>query len=144
MGDIVVIRFDEVEARPLPGAETEAGWIKRMVYPPAVATRNTFLGVGETGPGFSPHRWHRHVHDRAEGYEVRYPESFEEVYFILSGTGLIQWKNERGEVEEAPVGPGDTIFMPQGVAEHQLFNPGPDNLRLLFCGCPLPEVTFTK
>ena len=32
--------------------------------------------------------------------EVEYPPEFEEMYFILSGHGVIQWKTASGEVRE--------------------------------------------
>jgi mannose-6-phosphate isomerase-like protein (cupin superfamily) len=142
MAEIKVIRGREVPFRPLPGAKEEAGAVKRIIYPPNVTTKGVFMGIGEANPGYSPHRWHAHQHDKAEGYEVEYPENFEEIYFILNGSGLIQWKTEGGKIEEKKVGPGDTIFMPVGVPEHQLLNNGPDKMTILFCGSPAPRVTF--
>jgi mannose-6-phosphate isomerase-like protein (cupin superfamily) len=142
MTAIRVIREKEVPSRPLPGAEEEAGAVKRIIYPPNVMTRGVFMGIGSANPGYSPHRWHAHHHDEAEGYEVDYPEDFEEIYFILNGSGLIQWKDEEGTIEEKEVGPGDTIFMPVGVPEHQLFNSGKEKMTILFCGSPTPRVTF--
>ena len=41
------------------------------------------MGVGEVNPGHAFHRWHRHITDKAEGYEVIYPKDFEEIYHII-------------------------------------------------------------
>ncbi len=144
MGDIRIIRSDDVESRPLPGTAEEAGAVKRILYPPEVITKGLFMGIGEANPGYSPHRWHSHKHDKAEGYEVVYPDNFEEIYFIINGTGIMQWKTSEGKIEEKEVGPGDTIFMPVGVPEHQLFNNGEEKMVLLFCGSPTPKVTFSE
>ncbi len=140
-----IIRPKDVKAMPLPGAGTEAaGWIKRIVYPPSVETKGAFFGIAEFAPGYSGHRWHTHVRDKSIGYEVVYPENFEEIYYIISGTGVMQWKTPDGKTEEKKVGPGDTIFMPIGIVEHQLFNDGPEKIVIVFCGSPPPQVTYTK
>jgi mannose-6-phosphate isomerase-like protein (cupin superfamily) len=144
MGKIKIIRSKDVEARPLPGAEEGAGTVKRIIYPPDVKTKGIFMGIGEAIPGYSPHRWHSHKHDKAEGYEVIYPDNFEEIYFIIQGTGVMQWKTKDDRIEEREVGPGDTIFMPVGVPEHQLFNNGREKMVLLYCGSPTPQVIFTE
>lgn len=144
MADIKIIRSGDVEARPLPAVGEKAGWVKRIIYPPQIITNGTFFGVGECNPGYSPHRWHTHVKDGAEGYKVEYPEDFEEIYYIVSGSGVMQWKTADGSIEEEPVGPGDTIFMPAGVPEHQVFNNGNEKMVVIFCGSPTPKVTFTK
>ena len=44
--------------------------MRRMVYPHTVGTKQLFFGIAEINPGYSPHRWHRHTHDKAEGYEA--------------------------------------------------------------------------
>ncbi len=101
------------------------------------------MGVSEVNPGYSIHRWHRHTSDKAEGYSVTYPESFEEIYHIIRGTGVIQWKTGGGKISEKPVGPGDTLWFPAGVVEHQLLNNGPEKMYIVFCGSPTPQVTTT-
>lgn len=141
--DPVVVKFNEVEAKSLPGTEHEnAGWIRRVIYPPNVITKGSFFGVAEVKPDFSPHRWHSHVKDCAAGYEVVYPKDFEEIYHIISGSGVVQWRTADGAVKEQKVGAGDTIFFPVGVSEHQLFNDGKQKIRLIFCGSPTASVTF--
>lgn len=144
MAEVRIIRCKEIESRPLPSQNEEAGSVRRIIYPPEVMTKGLFMGIGETTPGFSPHRWHTHKSDEAEGYQVEYPDNFEEIYFIISGGGLMQWKKEDGKTEEVKVETGDTIFMPVGISEHQLFNNRDEKLVMLFCGSPTPKVTFSK
>ena len=145
IAEIKIIMSNEIEAAPLPGAGgAKAGFIKRIVYPPHVISKGSFLGVAEFNPGFSGHRWHTHTHDKAEGYEVVYPENFEEIYYMVSGRGVIQWKTPDGKIKEEKVGPGDTMFMPVGVAEHQLLNTGTEKIVIVFCGYPTAKVTLTK
>ena len=145
MEDVRIFRSSEVESLPLIGFKgTKEGWMKRVIYPQNVATKGVFFGVAEVNPGHSPHRWHTHVEDSAKGYKVEYPEDFEEVYYIMSGRGKLQWKTETGEIEEEPVGPGDTIFMPVGVTEHQLLNDGDQKIVMVACGYPIPKVTLKE
>src|SRR5688500_20358431 len=109
MAQLKIVRSDEVQAQNIRGLGKEAGQIKRII-----ATGKFFFNVDEVSPGFSPHRWHRHTKYTANGYEVEYPADFEEMYFILSGRGVIQWKIESGEIREPEVGPGDEAHMPPG------------------------------
>ena len=131
-----IVRSDEVQPQNIRGLGKEAGQIKRII-----ATEKLFFNVDEVSPGFSPHHWHRHTKYTAEGVEVEYPADFEEIYFILSGRGVIQWKTESGEIREQEVGPGDTIHMPPGVVEHQLLNNGTEKIRLAVVGVPPPRRT---
>lgn len=141
----IIIKLDGVDSQPVPGESNEkAGIIKRIIYPPRVKTKGTFFAYGEANPGHSPHRWHDHLGDTAEGYKVSYPEDFEEVYYIISGQGVMQWEGQDGRMREEPVGPGDTIFMPVGVPKHQLFNNADEKIVLVACGCPTPKVTLTE
>jgi mannose-6-phosphate isomerase-like protein (cupin superfamily) len=146
MAEPRIIRASEVESAQLPGARAEhAGWIKRILYPPNIETKGVFFGVAEFNPGHSVHRWHTHTEDKAEGYEVVYPENFEEVYYIIHGAGVMQWKGEEGQItKEEKVSAGDTIFMPAGIVPHQLFNNGTEKIVMVFCGYPTPEVTLRK
>jgi oxalate decarboxylase/phosphoglucose isomerase-like protein (cupin superfamily) len=145
MKEIVVIRGDEVKRQSLPGSGgEEAGWMKRIVYPPNVISKGTFMGTAEVNPGYSPHRWHNHTSDKSQNYEVVYPENFEEIYHILSGRGVVQWKTEGGEVREEKVGPGDTVFFPAGVGLHQLLNDGKEKIVMVFCGSPTARVTIKQ
>lgn len=129
-----IVRSDEVQPQNIRGLGKEAGQIKKII-----TTEKLFFNVDEVSPGFSPHHWHTHTKYKAEGYEVEYPGDFEEIYFILSGGGVIQWKTESGGSREQEVGPGDTIHMSAGVVEHQLLNNGTEKLRLAVVGVPPPR-----
>jgi oxalate decarboxylase/phosphoglucose isomerase-like protein (cupin superfamily) len=137
--DVKILKLSEVESRLLPGADSEdGGWMKRIVCPDNVNTKRTVMGLSEVNPGYSPHRWHNHTGDRAGGYEIVYPKNFEEVYHIVRGRGVVQWKTQDGQLREEKVEEGDTIFFPPGVGEHQVFNNGPGKMVVLFCGSPIP------
>jgi mannose-6-phosphate isomerase-like protein (cupin superfamily) len=145
MKDVKVVRLSEVKSSPLPGTSVKnAGWMKRVVYPHNAGAKGVFLGVVEAKPGYSPHRWHSHIKDKAKGYEVVYPKGFEEIYYIVSGRGVVQWRTEKGGMKEERVRAGDVIFLPRGVAEHQVFNNGTKKMIVVFCGSPPPKVTLTK
>ena len=131
-----IVKSDEIQPQNIRGFGKEAGEIRRII-----ATGKFFFNVDEVSPGFSPHHWHQHTKYRANGYEVEYPADFEEMYFILSGRGVIQWKTESGEIREQAVGPGDAIHMPPGVVEHQLLNNGSEKIRLAVIGVPPPRRT---
>jgi len=136
MAQLNIIKSDEVQPQNIRGLGKEAGQIKRVI-----ATEKFFFNVDEVSPGFSPHHWHRHNKYRAEGLEVEYAPDFEEIYFIMSGRGVIQWKTESGEIREQEVSPGDTIHMPPDVVEHQLLNNGTEKLRIAVVGVPPPRRT---
>jgi mannose-6-phosphate isomerase-like protein (cupin superfamily) len=136
MAQLKIVKSDEVKAQNIRGLGKEAGQIKRMI-----ATEKFFFNIDEVSPGFSPHHWHKHTKYRSEGYEVEYPGDFEEMYFIISGRGVIQWKTESGVIQEQEVGPGDAIHMPPGVVEHQLLNNGTEKIRLAVVGVPPPRRT---
>ena len=57
----------------------------------------------------------------------------EEIYYILSGRGLM-----RIGPESQQVSPGDAIAIPPG-AVHQITNPGPERLTFLCCCAPAYE-----
>jgi mannose-6-phosphate isomerase-like protein (cupin superfamily) len=136
MALLKIIKPDDVQPQNIRGQSKEAGQVKRII-----ATEKFYFNVDEVSPGFSPHSWHRHTRYRAEGVEVEYPADFEEIYFILSGCGVIQWKTESGEISEQEVAAGDTIYMPPGVVEHQLLNNGTEKIRLAVVGVPPPRRT---
>jgi oxalate decarboxylase/phosphoglucose isomerase-like protein (cupin superfamily) len=145
MKDVKVFRLSDVDSNPLPGTpEKNAGWMKRVVYPQNAGAKGIFLGVAEAKPGYSPHRWHAHIKDKAPGYEVVYPKGFEEIYYIVSGSGVVQWKTGDGKIKEEKVSAGDVIFLPRGVAKHQVFNNGIKKMVVVFCGSPPAKVTLTK
>jgi oxalate decarboxylase/phosphoglucose isomerase-like protein (cupin superfamily) len=138
-----IFRLREVAPNPLAGSgDPEAGWMRRIIYPHNIQTKGTFFGIAEVKPGYSPHRWHTHTVDKFKGFEVMYPKDFEEIYYVISGSGVVQWKTEDGKAQEEKVNAGDTIFFPDGVGEHQLFNNGTEKIVMVFCGSPPAKVTF--
>jgi mannose-6-phosphate isomerase-like protein (cupin superfamily) len=145
MGDAKIFRLSEIEPLKLIGATgSDAGWMKKIIYPPKVITKGLFSGVAEVNPGYSPHRWHTHISDKFEEYEAIYPEDFEEMYFIVSGSGVVQWNTEDGKTKEEKVGAGDTILFPAGVGKHQLLNSGSEKMFIVFCGYPTAKVKGHK
>jgi mannose-6-phosphate isomerase-like protein (cupin superfamily) len=142
MADIKVVRSKNVESRPLPGSKTDAGWMKRLIYPPNAEPKRVHMGISEVLPGHSPHRWHSHTIDKGEGYQIIYPEGFEEIYFIVRGTGVVQWKTGDGKIKEEKVEAGDAVFFPSNVPEHQLLNSGTEKMFIVYCGGPLHKVIY--
>jgi len=141
MENVMILRSSEIESQPLPGSSSqEGGSIKRIVYPQNVPTKSLFMGITEVNPGYSPHRWHNHVRNVAEGYEIVYPQGFEEIYYIISGRGTIQWKTPEGTLKEEEVTSGDTLFFPSGVREHQLLNSGSEKMVVAYIGSPIPKI----
>ena len=136
MTELKIVRAADVQPQNLRGQPQEAGQVKRIM-----ASEKLYLNVDEVNPGHSPHRWHRHTQYEAGGQRIEYAPDFEEIYFIMSGRGVIQWKTESGELQEQAVSPGDTIHMPPGVVEHQLLNNGTEKLRIAVVGVPPPRRT---
>lgn len=136
MASLKFVKADQSPAQNIRGLGAEAGHVRKIV-----ATDKMFFNVDVVSPGFSPHHFHKHDGYTADGYKVEYPADFEEIYYILSGHGVVQWKTENGAVEEQAVGPGDTVFMPAGVIEHQLLNNGTEDIRLAVVGVPPPKKT---
>lgn len=136
MSQLNIVKADDIKPQNIRGFGKEAGQVKRII-----ATEKFFFNIDEISPGFSPHHWHRHTKYRTENQEVEYPADFEEIYFVISGHGVIQWKSDKGEVTEQQVGPGDTIHMPPDVVEHQLLNNGSETIRIAVVGVPPPRRT---
>jgi mannose-6-phosphate isomerase-like protein (cupin superfamily) len=136
MTEIKIYRASDVQPQNIRGQPQAAGQVKRVM-----ASEKLYVNVDEVNPGYSPHRWHRHTKYEADGQRIEYAPDFEEIYFILGGTGVMQWKTEGGETREQAVGPGDVIHMPPGVVEHQLINNGTEPVRLAVVGVPPPRRT---
>jgi len=60
-------------------------------------------------------------------------DPMEEIYFLLSGTGLIRVDNEEKQVD-----PGDATWVPAGAA-HSLLNNGQEDLIILVVASPAWE-----
>jgi oxalate decarboxylase/phosphoglucose isomerase-like protein (cupin superfamily) len=145
MKDVRVIKCSDIEPDPLPGfTGKEAGIMRRMVYPHTVGTKQLFFGITEINPGYSPHRWHRHTHDESEGYAADYSKIFEGVYYIISGSGVAQWKTEDGQIKEIKVSAGDAVYFPPDVAEHQVLNNGTEKMVITMCGSPPHKLKLKK
>ena len=134
MNKPIVIGKGSMNSQPYPGG----GIVTKIIYPGTVHSVNLFVGLAETKPGASPHRWHKHTQDTDSSgeYNIVYPEEFEEFYYVLSGKGTVQWKTADGVVHEEPVGKGDTIYFPRGTLEHQLLNTGQTKFTVLYGGTP--------
>ena len=139
MAQLNIVKTGDVKPQNIRGLPKEAGQIKKII-----TAERFFFNVDEIAPGHSPHHWHKHDQYVHEGILVEYPADFEEIYFVLSGTGVIQWKTESGEIQEQQVGPGDTIHMPPDVVEHQLLNNGAESIRIAVVGVPPPKRTPVK
>jgi len=136
MSQLKIVRSQDVPPQNIRGQARAAGQIRRVI-----ATEKVFLNIDEVNPGHTPHKWHRHTAYEAEGVRVEYAQDFEEIYFVLSGTGIMQWRSEDGGTGEQAVGPGDAIHMPAGVIEHQFLNNGTEPVRLAVIGVPPPRRT---
>jgi len=136
MDRIKVVRLEEVEPDTLADCEEGEGYMKRIIYPHKVPAKGFAFGYAEVPPGKSLHRWHKHTGDKAKGLEVIYPLGFEELYFIIKGSGAVQWKEPSGEVREKNVGEKDTILFCEGVPEHQVLNTGNKDMLIAFVACP--------
>ncbi len=139
MAQLNIVKPGDVKSQNIRGLPKEAGQIRKII-----TTERFFFNVDEIAPGHSPHYWHKHDQYVHEGIKVEYPADFEEIYFVLSGTGVIQWKTESGEIREQQVGPGDTIHMPPDVVEHQLLNNSTEAIRIAVVGVPPPKRTPVK
>lgn len=107
-----------------------------MITPEFPGSKNLMVGIISAEPGKSPHRWHSHVVDRADDFEILYPDGFEEVYFIVKGNGKLTWRKTDGKVRETPVQQGDAIYFGKDIAEHQVLNTGDKEMVLVFVGSP--------
>ena len=141
MTSITIIKPSDSEPHPLPGLpNTDCGCISRLVYPPHVPSRRVVMGIAEINPGHSPHSWHTHTSYISHGYKITYPDDFEEIYYVLSGSGTLQVRNQASQIDEYHIETGDTIFFAPGVKEHQLLNTGNDTMVVLYSGSPLPDI----
>lgn len=139
MSELKFIKLDDVKPQNLRGLPAEAGHVKRIV-----ATPKFYFNIDVIAPGHSPHSWHKHDQYVHDGVKVEYPADFEEIYFVLGGSGLLQWKTTSGGIQEQQVGPGDTIYMPPDVIEHQLLNNTGEDIRIAVIGVPPPKRTPDK
>lgn len=132
-----IVRASEAAPHPLHGA----GTLFRLIYPATAGSRQLFVGLAVVPPGEAPHVFHRHGVEVIGDTRLEYAADFEEFYYLVEGHGLMQWKDGKGAILEAPVGEGDAVFMPPGCAEHRIFNSGSGTLRVLYGGTPPARVS---
>ena len=142
MDTIQIVKFDSVQEDNLPDEDAGMGFLKRIIYPHSTPANGFAFGYGEVPPGKSLHRWHNHSGDTAKGLRVIYAEGFEELYFILKGTGVVQWKDDDGQIKETEVQPKDTILFKPGVPDHQVLNNGDEDMLIAYVACP--PITIIK
>lgn len=127
-----VVKFSGYASHELHGQ----GAIRRAIYPDTVGSLRLFVGLAEFGPGTAPHVWHRHGSERIGDRELSYSADFEEFYFVVEGTGEMQWRFDDGSQHAERVAAGDAVYFPPGVAEHRIFNTGTTRMRVLYGGTP--------
>jgi len=143
MAEIKIVKSKNVDPQPLLATDgLSSGCLKRLIYPHTVDTQRSFMGAAEVEPGFSPHRWHKHERDNGKDFEIEYSQNFEEIYYIVKGSGVVQFKDADGLMNSIQVEAGDAIYFPPGVGFHQLLNNGTEKMFLVFCGGPPPKVTL--
>lgn len=127
-----IARYRDYRSHGLHGE----GTIKRAIYPDTLGSVRLFIGLAEFGTGTAPHVFHRHGTETIGGKRLTYAPEFEEFYFVVTGSGVMQWKLDDGQLVEEPVAAGDSIYMPRGVVEHRIVNTGVGTMRVLYGGTP--------
>lgn len=131
-----VVHLSEYPKHSLHGA----GAIRRVIYPDLTGSQRLFIGLAEFGPGTAPHVFHRHgtevVGEPGQQRRLTYAADFEEFYFVVEGTGEMQWRFDDGRQAAEPVAAGDAVYFPPGVVEHRIFNTGTSTMRVLYGGTP--------
>ncbi|MFQ6080297.1 MAG: cupin domain-containing protein [Candidatus Bathyarchaeia archaeon] len=131
MSEPVVVRPSDVEHVVWPGG----GQGRRMITPDIPGSKNLLVGIIYVDPGKIAHRWHTHTRDKAETFEIIYPETFEEAYLIIKGRGTLCWR-VRGEEKRMDVKEGDAIYFPIGVVENQVVNTGEERMVIVYVATP--------
>lgn len=131
-----IVREREYASHALHGD----GSIRRAIYPDTVGSARLFVGLAEFGPGTAPHVWHRHASEIVGDKRLIYALDFEEFYFVVAGSGLMQWRLDDGAEQHCSVEAGDCVYMPPGVVEHRIFNSGASPMRVLYGGSPPAQI----
>ena len=132
-----IARLNDAPAHQLHGE----GLIRKLVYPDTVGSRRLFVGLATVPPGKAPHVFHRHGIEEHGTTRIEYADDFEEFYFVVAGSGEMQWIDERGERRASAVATGDAIYMPAGCLAHRIFNSGESEMRVLYGGTPPAKIT---
>ena len=93
--------------------------VRRLIHPRTVGSDKLGVSIADMPPG-SRVRRHRHT--------------YEEAYFVISGTGRMYLEGEPGEIELAP---GLLVYVAPGRVHGQV-NDGPEQLRILCSLSPPP------
>lgn len=103
------VREQDVPAirAPAPNPRT----LKHLAAPWTIGSQNLWVGLSEVDAGSSSNP---HAHERNE-----------EVFYVVSGAGVIEVGRERAEV-----GPGSVVVVPPGET-HRLVNTGREVLKVL-------------
>ena len=127
----VVLHSKDVKPVTAPGGAV----LRRIITPKEGCSKVFYVGVVVADPGQPTHRWHTHTYDKVGDYEVKFPEGFEEAYYIFEGSGTLYWR-VKGRVKQRKVKRGDGLFFPAGVVKHQLVNTGKKPLKAVYVGAP--------
>ena len=132
-----ISRLNEAPLHPLHGE----GVIRKLIYPDMTGSSALFIGLAVVPPGQAPHVFHRHeteIHGKAR---IDYSADFEEFYFVVSGSGEMQWLDDVNEQHGQQVDAGDAIYMPRDCLPHRIFNTGSKDLHVLYGGTPPARIT---
>lgn len=117
------------------------GSIRKLVYPDTVGSQKLFIGLAIVPPGEAPHVFHRHGVEEHGTTRIEYADEFEEFYFVVAGSGEMQWIEDNGSQTASEVKQGDAIYMPRGCLAHRIFNSGATEMRVLYGGTPPAKIT---
>lgn len=88
----------------------------------AAGSRNVGAWVERIPAGRRTSRTHAHLHE-------------EEMVYVLAGSPVVRWIPPGGEAQETTLRPGHFVSFPAGTGvAHHLWNPGPDEAKLLVFG----------
>ena len=132
-----ISRLSDAPLHPLHGA----GAIRKLIYPDLTGSQALFIGLAVVPPGEAPHVFHTHGTEIHGATRIDYSADFEEFYFVVSGTGEMQWRDEADTQHGEKVSAGDAIYMPRDCLSHRIFNSGSKDLSVLYGGTPPARIT---
>ncbi len=109
-----IVTVEQVEGKTPPNG----GGLWRRLITSADTEAGLLFGYGVIKPG-DGRGWHIH------------PEGEDEVFFVIHGDGLAQWKSE-GEIHEQRISSGTAFYTP-GDMENNITNVGNSDLLCVFC-----------
>ncbi len=132
-----ISRLRDAPLHPLHGE----GAIRKLIYPDLTGSDALFVGLAVVPPGQAPHVFHKHEVEIHGTTRIEYSDDFEEFYFVVSGTGEMQWLDETDKQHGERVVAGDAIYMPRDCLSHRIFNTGSKDLHVLYGGTPPARIT---